>query len=198
MVFARPEAQSRGMTSSKQKEPMMPGWISFFSPFYIPPAGAPGGPGSMLRARVWMRQLELDAAIAGGADPARSEELALRAKQLPDRSTRDRLASTITHLVRIADGQRAAITTPGPPFRPQQVRANRSLLLELAARLQGPGSVALRGMALTSLLLNDGRGPLTSNSDPVTLERAVRTALSALNVDRDPRQGAQSPVGMDP
>ena len=50
-------------------------------------------------------------------------------------------------------------------------------------------------MALTSLLLNDGRGPLTTASDPAILERAVRATLAALNEDPHPRQKEQLPVG---
>jgi hypothetical protein len=185
------------MASSNKNEPIVPGYIfaPFYSPYYLPPTRAPDGPSLMLRARVWISELELDAALAGGADPAQSEELELRAKQLADRKTRNRLAGAITHLIRIADGHRAPITTPNPPFRPKQVQANRSLLVELAERLRGPRSVALRGMALTSLLLNDGRGPLTTESDPATLARAVRATLAALNEDPHPRQGAQLPVG---
>jgi hypothetical protein len=185
------------MTSSNEKEPIVPGYIfaPFYSPYYMPPTRAPDGPSLMLRARVWIRELELDAALAGGADPAQSEELELRAKQLADRKTRNRLAAAISHLIRIADGHRASITTPDPPFRPKQVRPNRALLLDLVERLRGPRSVALPGMALTSLLLKDSRGPLTTNDDPVTLERAVRAALAALNVDFHPRQAARSPVG---
>jgi hypothetical protein len=186
------------MTNSNDKEPIVPGYIfaPFYSPWYMPPTQAPDGPGLIVRARVWMRQLELDAALASGAEPAKSEELELRAKQLADRKTRDRLATQITRLIGIADGHpRAPITTPNPPFRPNQVRANRTLLLELAERLQGPGSVALRGMALTSLLLSDGRGPLTTGSDPLILERAVRATLAALNEDPHPRQDVQLPVG---
>lgn len=175
----------------------MPGYIfaPFYSPYYMPSSRAPDGPGLMLRARVWRKKLELDAALAGGADPARSEELELRAKQLVDRKTRNQLATAITHLVRIADGHRAAIATPDPPFRPKQVQANRSLLVELAERLRGPRSVALPGMALTSVLLKDSRGPLTTNSDPATLERAVRATLAALNEDPHPRQKSRLPVG---
>ena len=185
------------MTTSNDKEPIVPSYIfaPFYSPWLMPPSRAPDGPGLMLRGRVWRRKLNLDAALAGGADPARSEELELRAKQLPDRRTRERMATAITNLIRIADGRRAPITTPQPPFTPRQIRANRSLLLQLADRLRDSGSVALRGMALTSLLLDDARGPLSTNSDPLTLERAVRAALSALNADPHPRQRTQLPVG---
>jgi hypothetical protein len=185
------------MTSSNEKEPIVPGYIfaPFYSPYYMPQTRPPDGPGLMLRARVWLRQLELDAALAGGANPAQSEELELRAKQIADRKTRNKLATAITRLIRIADGHRPPIMVPNPPFRPKQVQANRSLLVELAERLRGPQSVALQGMALTSLLLNDGRGPLTTASDPATLERAVRATLAALNEDPHPRQKAQLPVG---
>jgi hypothetical protein len=185
------------MTSSNEKEPIVPGYIfaPFYSPYYMPPTQAPDGPSLILRARVWIRELELDAALAGGADPAQSEELELRATHLADRKTRNRLATVITHLIRIADGYRAPITTPNPPFRPKQVQANRSLLVELAERLRGPRSVALRGMALTSLLLNDGRGPLTTESDSAILERAVRATLAALNEESHPRQKPQLPFG---
>jgi hypothetical protein len=185
------------MTNSNDKKPIVPGYIfaPFYSPWLMPPSRTPDGPGLILRARVWIKELELDATLAGGADPVQSEELELRARQLADRKTRNRLAAAIRHLIRIADGHRAPLTTPNPPFRPKQVQANRSLLVELAERLRGPRSVALRGMALTSLLLTDGRGPLTTESDPATLERAVRAALAALNEEPHPREKAQLPVG---
>ena len=109
------------MTTSNDKEPIVPGYIfaPFYSPWLMPPSRVPEGPGLMVRARVWRRKLDLDAALAGGADPFRSEELELRAKQLADRKTRDKLATEITRLIRIADGHsRPPIRTPGPPFRP--------------------------------------------------------------------------------
>jgi hypothetical protein len=149
----------------------------------------------MLRARVWLHDLELDAALAGGADRGQSEELELRAEQLAARNKRDELASSITHLIGIADRHsRGAIATPYAPFRPKQVQANRSLLLKLEQRLGGYRPVALRGLALTSLMLENGRGPLTIDSNPVTLERAVRSALSALDADPGQRQ-AQLRIG---
>jgi hypothetical protein len=189
--------QSEDMTTSNDKEPIVPGYIfaPFYSPWLMPPSRVPDGPGLILRARVWRRKLDLDAALAGGADPVRSEELELRAKQLVDRKTRERMAMAITNLIRIADGRRAPIVTPQPPFTPKQVRANRPLLLQLAERLRDSGSVALRGMALSSLLLEDARGPLSTNSDPLTLERAIRASLAALNEDPHPRRKAHLPVG---
>jgi hypothetical protein len=179
------------MTSSKRNRLTVPGWISYFSPYYMPATRRSDSPGLMLRARVWMKGLGLDAALAGGADPARSEELAHRASRLAERKGRNRMAAAITRLIDIADEQRAAIATPGPPFTPQQVQANRSLLLDLAERLRGPESAALPGLALTSLMLEDGRGPLTTDSDPATLARAIRAALSALDQEPRPRRNTQ-------
>ncbi len=104
------------------------------------------GPSLALRLRVWMKNLELDAALAGGANPAQNDELALRAKQLAEPKKRRELAKAITHLIAIADRHNgAAIVTPYPPFRPWQVQANRSLLLELAERLRGQRPPALQG-----------------------------------------------------
>lgn len=153
--------------------------------YVLPYAGRPSRPyqpNLALRAGVWRRSLELDAALAGGASPAASDELALRAEQLAEPRRRGEFAKAIMHLIEIADrNDRAAIVTPDPPFRPRQVEANRSLLLELAGRLRGQRPVALRGVALTSLMLEDGRGPLTTDGNPATLERAVRACLSALD-----------------
>jgi hypothetical protein len=181
----------------KRKELIMPSGISSrYSPYYMPTTSAPRRPGLMLRARVWIHDLELDAALAGGADPAHSDELALRAQQLAGRKKREELASGISRLIGIADGHsRAPIATPYAPFRPKQVQANRELLLKLEQRLRGYKPVALRGLALTSLMLEDGRGPLTTDSAPVTLERAVRAALSALDVDSDQRQETAPQLG---
>ena len=155
----------------------------YVMPYSVPARSRLARPSLALRARVWLKSLELDAALAGGANPAQSDELAVRAEQLAQPSRRRELAEAIMHLIAIADrNNRAAIVTPDPPFRPRQVQANRSLLLELAERLRGHRRPALRGVAMTSLMLEDGRGPLTTDSNPATLERAVRACLSAVDV----------------
>jgi hypothetical protein len=186
------------MTSAKQHEPTVPGWISYFSPYYMPATRPSDRPGMMLRARVWMKSHDLDAELAGGADPALSEELTHRANKLADRKTREQMATAITRLVDIADEERAAIATPGPPFTPQQVRANRSLLLELAEEVRGAGVAVLPGLALTSLMLEDARGPLSVHRDPATLQRGLRAALSALHQDPHPHRRTRSDIGATP
>jgi hypothetical protein len=173
---------------------VMPSGVA--SSHYRPTTSAPRHPGLTLRARVWIHDLELDAALADGADPQQSDELALRAWQLATREKREEMASGVSGLIEIADRHsRATMVTPFAPFRPQQVQANRSLLLELEQRLRGYKPVALQGLARTSVMLEDGRGPLTTGSDPATFERAVRAALSALQVDAD-RQEAPPQLRM--
>jgi hypothetical protein len=128
-----------------------------------------------------LRAVDLDAALAGGNDPTRTPELTLRAQQLARPGKRSELATAVEHLVAITDrGNRAAIATPLAPFRPWQVKANRSLLLELAGRLRGKGPHALQGLAMTALMLEDGTGPLNFDDRSVTLERALRACLATL------------------
>jgi hypothetical protein len=142
----------------------------------------PRRPSLRLRARVWFKSMELDAALAGGDDPTRTPELAMRAEQLVDPTGRERLAQAILRVITIADRHKSEVLImPLAPFRPWQIDANRSLLLELAARLRGSGPHALRGVAMTALMLEDGTGPLLFGNRPATLERAIRACLSALD-----------------
>lgn len=153
-------------------------------------------PGLMLRARVWIKSLELDAALADGADPAQSEELALRAEQLATRTKRDELASGINHLIAITDRHHRARAAPPHPFSgSRDGRDYHSLLLDLELRLRAYRPVALRGLALISLMLDDGHGPLSADSSAATLERAIRAALSALDGGTDARGDAQPGLG---
>jgi len=142
----------------------------------------PYRPSLRLKARVWFKTVDLDAALAGGDDPTRTPELALRAEQLADPTRRERLAQAILRVIAIADRHKSeALIMPLAPFRPWQIDANRTLLLELAARVRDSGPHALRGVAMTALMLEDGTGPLLFGNRPATLERAVRACLSALD-----------------
>jgi hypothetical protein len=142
----------------------------------------PSRPTLALRARVWFKSIELDAALTDGDDPTRTPELALRAQQLAEPSRRDKLAEAIYRVITIADRhKKEAVIMPLTPFRPWQIEANRSLLLELADRLRDIGPHALPGVAMTALILEDGTGPLFLGNGPATLERAIRACLSALD-----------------
>jgi hypothetical protein len=160
----------------------------YVMPHSMPPAPRADRPTIGLRLRVWRKREVLDAALADGAEPTQSPELTLRAQQLVEPRKRAELATSIHALIDIADRQ------PNPlqaTFRPSQVQANRSSLLELAERLRGQGPHALRGLAMTARLIEDGRGPLYPGNGPRRLARAVRDAIWGL--DPDPLQTEAAP-----
>src|SRR5436190_8257793 len=99
---------------------MPPGYIGPMAPMQAPAGLRPEnkrGPSLWLRMRVAMKRLQLDSAIADGADPRTTEVLALRAEQLADASTRTRLATGIENLFRMAT------VGPGPEATASLVRA---------------------------------------------------------------------------
>ena len=161
---------------------MPPGYVM---PYAVPAHSRPHKPrrpSLALRARVWFKSLELDAALADGDDPTRTPELALRARQLAEPSRRDELAEAIYRVIAIADRhEKEAAIMPLTPFRPWQIDGNRSLLLELADRLRDNSPHALQGVAMTALMLEDGTGPLFFSNRTATLERAISACLSALD-----------------
>jgi hypothetical protein len=142
---------------------------------------APTRPGPLLRLRTWWNAPELDSALADGVDPAGSAELRARAAQLARPKQRADLATAIKRLVAIADRPSERLVSAPPLFRRDQVRANRSLLLSLAERLSGEGPHGLKGVAMTSVLLNDSRSPIHVKDGGRTLEEAVRATLWALD-----------------
>jgi hypothetical protein len=141
-------------------------------------------PGLALRMRVWQHASELDALLAGGADPTESRELALRAEQLADPSTRRRFADAIDNVLTLADGSAYRHFVPGSvPFRPAYINANRSLLRELSGRLRGPGPHPLRGVAMAAQLVEESGRPLYRHQSATALERTLRATLSALETE---------------
>jgi hypothetical protein len=166
-----------------RKELTMPS--GYVMPYSVPSHSRPHRPhrpSLALRARVWLKTIELDAALAGGDDPTRTPELALRSEQLAGPKKHEQLAETILRVITIADRhKKEAVITPLAPFKPWQIDANRSLLLALAERLRDNRPHALQGVAMTALMLEDGTGPLLFGTGPATLERAVRACLSALD-----------------
>jgi hypothetical protein len=135
----------------------------------------------MLRLRTWWNSPELDSALADGIDPTGSDELRARAEQLARPRQRAQLAAAIERLVAIAERPPERLFSAPPLFRRDQVRANRSLLLSLAERLNGEGPHALKGVAMTSVLLNDFRSPIHVGDGARTLKDAVRLTLWALD-----------------
>lgn len=137
--------------------------------------------GLWLRLRVRWRAIRLDRMLAAGADPLESEELMLRADQLRRPRTHERLARSIARLSSLADDSAGHHVGPSRlPFRRDRVRENRHLLARIGEVLLSPGPNRLRGVAMTSELLEDGRGPLYANDTPADLARSLEQTLDAL------------------
>jgi hypothetical protein len=133
-----------------------------------------------LRARLGLRlqARNLDRALADGASPDSSEQLARRARALVRADTRNEIAATLRRLAR-RDGRPLSSRVSAVPARAEDVRRD---LERLAARLLAPGPVASRGVALTQELLTDGAGPLFWTESADDLGARLRMALEALEL----------------
>jgi len=132
-------------------------------------------PIARLRARI--RRLELDHALAEGADPTASPLLAARAAQLVSRPTRYRLAAALEYWALTADAPRGRLRTA--PLR-GPLSANRRGLLELASILRRGGLLYARGIAILELVLIDGAGPAYTDARGEGLARQLELARAGL------------------
>ena len=117
-----------------------------------------------LRWRTRWREDELDAQLAGGADPLESDELSLRAGQLRSSETRGRLAVVLEMAVELTEGSPADEST-----RRDEIRVCRTLLLDLAGCVRQATLSDVQGLAMTSLLVNDVASPLRSSGSTESL-----------------------------
>jgi hypothetical protein len=162
-------------------------YLGLFAPMKPPDALRPDHkpkPSWFTRLRVRWKRLELDAALASGANPVKSEELALRAQQLAEPATRARIAARIENVFRLATtgpgpGATTAMSISG--FDGYRVAANQPALAALAGKLRARGPHAVRGLAMASVLIEDASSPLYARSGVDRLEPAVREAISALD-----------------
>jgi hypothetical protein len=143
--------------------------------FELPRLGTLG-----LRLRVWCTSGALTTALAAGACPVASRELALRARQLTDRRHRALLAASIEDLVEQAHGARPIF---GAQVRvdPAKIVLTQVPLLELSERLRLRERVAARGMAQVHLLLTDPQKPLYGRGGAVDLAAAIIEARQMLD-----------------
>lgn len=140
--------------------------------------------GPWLRARVFLSRLRLDRALARGADPTASPELALRAEQLQRPRGRERIAKGIDQIVEIAFDERREHVGPAMlPFRRQRVKPNLELFEELASALRRAGPHSVQGLAMASTLLEDGRGPLYASDPAENLGEVLDATISELDAE---------------
>ena len=135
-------------------------------------------PSVALRLRVRWKAPQLDAALADGADPGAREELALRAKQLTDPTHRARIARSIDRLLDLAERGQGMPSINRLPFQASRVEANRPQLMEVADRLEEEDSPPVQAVAMATLLVEDGLGPLYVQEHRDRLGPAVRSVLS--------------------
>jgi hypothetical protein len=135
-------------------------------------------PSRATRVIARLRRLELDHALADGADLAATPLLAARAAQLVSRPSRCRIAAALERVALMTDAQRGRLRTPP---RREALRANRDELLRLAATLRHGGPLYARGIALLELIVIDGTGPAYTDSRGELLARRLRLAADRLS-----------------
>jgi hypothetical protein len=154
---------------------------------------------ALRRLRPWHRLLascqagRLDRELAEGASPEASAALAARAVRLTSTEFRRDLAASLRRIV-MATGEPtpvrsapfAAAKSPDPARPPRvplcRARISRSAraLAELAGRLAEPGPVPARGVAMVTLLLSEGTGPLYREASGDDLGFLAERATQAL------------------
>ena len=137
-------------------------------------------PALALRARVYASRRSLDDALADGASPLWTPELALRARQLVSRGSRQHLATSLERLVN--EAQRSvpprAVVVPLPR---RAISEAQTSLISIATRLRDERPVYVRGVALLSRLLSDGSGLAYNPRAGGSLRRAVGAIAAALD-----------------
>jgi hypothetical protein len=157
------------------------------------------------RLRPWHRMLarctaaRLDRELAAGTSPEASARLAARAMLLTSINFRGDLATSV-HRILAAAGEPAArepaarepaAVTPdrAGAARPPRIPLNRARICQsarplarLAGQLAKSGPVPVQGVAMISLLLADGMGPLYHDARGDDLDDIIAKATRALSL----------------
>jgi hypothetical protein len=142
----------------------------------------PGGLRSLwLRMRVAFGSVDLDRALARGADPTASAEIAFRAARLVRERNRRGLARCVRVVIWEAEAGVSALRVSPRPVRREEVLCCREVLLALSERLELPGPVSPEGVAIAERLLADLKSPLFEWAEPGTVRRLARLAATAMD-----------------
>jgi hypothetical protein len=128
--------------------------------------------------RSWITPAGLDRLLLAGADPHTSPALWARARMLRRRRRRARLADGLERAVAASQAPQVPWTT-AIPVQTEEVRATRTLMLNLASRIRADDAPPA-ALILVHRLLTDGNGPLYAPAAPGTLRDAVVKAMLAL------------------
>ena len=141
------------------------------------------GPSLAVRIRIRFGRAELDTALATGADPGGSAELALRAEQLSSPAERARIANGLIEA--LGDARRGEPMTLRLGPQREVVRDAADGILALVLRLRDDRPVGIAGVAAAARLVNDRRGAMYRD-DVGDLHEVIRSAQSALDATREP------------
>jgi hypothetical protein len=136
--------------------------------------------------RPWDRLLarvlsgSLDRQLASGCPAGTSRALAIRAREITSAARRRELAQRWDHV--LDQARRPAVPrTPRAPLCRDRVAAAEPDVREMITVLARTSPIAARGVAMASLLLTDGNGPLHNHRSPVNLSAAVQEAARHLD-----------------
>jgi hypothetical protein len=119
-----------------------------------------------------MRAAAIDRELAGGALPWCSQLHAARGVQLTSIRSQKALAGSLERLLAHAESPAAPLRAAVPPCI-EQVRAARSQILSIGARLRSGAPADCRGIAKLRVLLSDGAGPCYLPIHPAALTLAL-------------------------
>ena len=138
------------------------------------------GGGFRDRMIVRWRSLALDSQLAAGLSPDDERLRAMRADALVTPKCRRRLAKRYEALV--GEARRGpAFPDPRQPLARRRILAAEDELGRLAQALRSPLPVPARGVALASLLLTDGTGPVYNPLSQRSLNEALRDSIRYLD-----------------
>ncbi len=134
------------------------------------------------RLRTTVHRDQLTRALAEGADPNASGELALRARQLTSQRNRKVLARSLRGAIVEAHQPTMSRMRTSIIDRRAVLDAEASIT-EMIERLGGTSPMQPQGIALLVRILTnaDGASPLYNASEPGTLRRTIRTASAAFD-----------------
>ena len=133
------------------------------------------------RWRVRWRRSRLDEQLARDTDPTASAELGLRAAQLRSSPERARLANSLVEVLGDARGPNLGAFRTRTRQRHAAIRESADDLLALVLRLREDEPVAVRGAAMTALLVDRRSSPLR-HGERRDMQQAIRAAHVALDV----------------
>jgi hypothetical protein len=133
-----------------------------------------------VRALARMKGSSLDRRLAAGEAPASDRVLLARADLVVAPENRGRLADDWQHLLATAR-RPLAPRSPRLPLQSSAILTAEHEVRELVAAIRRPGPVSPRGIALASLLLSAGAGPLYNPRRSADLARTLRSATTAIS-----------------